>query len=114
METRIRELREAQGLKRTELAERAGVTYTALTKWERGDTEMGLDNAAAVARALHCTISELIGKDAPKRDGRFDEIAGIYRSMDEDGKNALLGTARGLRDMYSAGEETPARPARAS
>lgn len=35
METRIAELREASGMKRTELATRAGVGYGQLTKWEK-------------------------------------------------------------------------------
>lgn len=34
METRIAELREAQGMKCTKLATRAGVGYGQLTKWE--------------------------------------------------------------------------------
>lgn len=100
METMIRGIRESQGMSRKALADRAGVTYTALTKWELGENEIGLDDAVRIAHALHCSLTELVGKDAPRRDTRFDELAGLYRSMSDDGKNALLATARGLREAY--------------
>jgi transcriptional regulator with XRE-family HTH domain len=100
MRTRIRELRESQKLTRKQLAERAGVTASALVKWEDGTNEIGLDKAISIARALGVTLSDIIGPDAPRHDSRFDEIAGIYRSMSEEGKNALLATARGLATAY--------------
>lgn len=93
METRIAELREAQGMKRTELAARAGVGYGQLTKWENGTNEISLDGASKVARALGVKVSDLI-IDAPKRDERFDEIARAYRSMSEEGKARMLSMAR--------------------
>lgn len=100
METRIRQIRESQHLNRRQLAERAGVSYTALTKWELGENEIGLDDAVLIARALHCSLTEIVGKDAPQRDKRFDELAGLYRSMSEEGRIALLATARGLSAQY--------------
>lgn len=103
METRIAELREAQGMKRTELAARAGVGYGQLTKWENGTNEISLDGASKVARALGVKVSDLI-MDAPKRDERFDEIARAYRSMSEDGKNRLLSMARWILQEDSGGK----------
>ncbi|MDD7204128.1 MAG: helix-turn-helix transcriptional regulator [Coriobacteriales bacterium] len=106
MKTRIRELREAQGLTRRELAERASVTASALVKWEDGTNEIGFDKAERIARALQCTLSDLIGPDAPQRDKRFDELAGLYRSMSDEGKAALLAAARGLATEFP-GEALP-------
>lgn len=107
MKTRIREIRESQKLTRKQLAEMAGggITASALVKWEDGTNEIGLDKAERIARALHCTLSELIGPDAPQRDHVFDELAGIYRSMSQEGRIALLASARGLATAYPG--ETP-------
>lgn len=112
METRVRELRESQGVSRKELAARIGVTYTTLAKWESNTNEMGLFDAKRIASALGVTLSDLIGPDAPRRDTRFDEIAGIYRSLPESGRASMLMMARGLRQGYS-GEDAQARVAEA-
>lgn len=108
MKTKIREIRESQKLTRKQLAEMAGggITASALVKWEDGTNEIGLDKAERIARALHCTLSELIGPDAPQRDHMFDELAGIYRSMSQEGRLALLASARGIAMAYP-GESAP-------
>lgn len=103
METKIAELREARGMSRTKLAQKAGVSYGALTKWENGTNEINLAQAQLVAHALGVKISDLV-YDAPPRDERFDEIARAYRSMDETGRELLLASARGLLMSYP-GEE---------
>lgn len=102
MKTRIREIRESQKLSRRQLAEMAGggITASAIVKWEDGTNEIGLDKAERIAHALRCTLSELIGPGAPQRDKRFDELAGLYRSMSEEGRNALLASAHGLAVAY--------------
>ena len=53
METRIREIREAQGMSRRVLADRAHVGYDALAKWESNTNEIGLDNAALIITNVH-------------------------------------------------------------
>lgn len=107
MRTRIREIREAQGVNRKDLAARAGVSYDQLTKWELDKSEIGLDDATTIARVLHCSLTELVGKDAPTRDRRFDELAGIYRSMSDEGKTALVAAARGLAAVYPGNAAVP-------
>ncbi len=92
METRIRELREAQGLSRRELADRTGLSYTALTKWESGTNEIGFDKAVIIARALRCNVSDLVC-DAPQHDYDFDRLARAWRGMPADSRAALLAAA---------------------
>lgn len=104
METRIRELREAQGLSRRELADRAGLSYTALTKWESGTNEIGFDKAVVIARALRCDVSDLV-TNAPQHDYDFDHLAQNYRSMAPEGRAALLATSDALAAQF------PLRPA---
>ena len=100
METRIRELREAQGISRRELADRAGLSYTALTKWESGTNEIGFDKAVIVARALHCSVSDLVS-DAPRHDFDFDRLARNYRSMAPEGRAALVATSDALARQFA-------------
>lgn len=100
METRIAEMREVAGIKRSTLAARIGVTYDRLSKWETGANEISLDYAQRIAHVLGCRISDLL-YEAPQRDERFDEIARAYRSMTEEGREALLATARGLAQAYT-------------
>ena len=99
METKIRELREAQDMTRVELAKRAHVGYHTLTKWETGENEISLSMATKIAHVLGVKVSDLL-IDAPKRDERMDELARAYRSLDDAGRDALLATARGLVQAF--------------
>lgn len=102
METRIRELREAQGLSRKQLAERAGVSYTALTKWEFGTNEIGLDKAVAIAKALHCKVSDLV--HSPQvHDCRLEKLCRNYNDMTDEGKQALAATSDALLPIFENG-----------
>ena len=57
---RIRELRQALGLSREELAEEAGIYRTYIGAVERGERNISLDNIIALARALKVSASELL------------------------------------------------------
>lgn len=48
----IRQLREAQGLTKTDLAKRAGFTYRSVLYWEQGKKDITLENAARLLDAL--------------------------------------------------------------
>lgn len=99
MDTRITELREAQGITRKQLAERAGVSYTALTKWELGTNEIGLAQAAAVAKALGVKISDLV-YSRPQHDRQLDRLCRNYRDMSDEGKQALAATSDALLSVF--------------
>ena len=55
---RLRELREAAGLTQTQLAERAGMVYQALAKYERGENEPTWPVALRLAEALGVSMDE--------------------------------------------------------
>lgn len=48
----IKQLREAQGLTKTEVARRAGFTYRSVLYWEQGKKDITLENAAKLLDAL--------------------------------------------------------------
>jgi transcriptional regulator with XRE-family HTH domain len=49
---RLRELREAAGLTQQALAERVGVKWETISRWERGDREPNWSNILGLAQAL--------------------------------------------------------------
>jgi transcriptional regulator with XRE-family HTH domain len=56
----LRRLREKRGLTLCELAQMVGVTPGAVSHWETGRRKIGLDDAAKIARALGCTVDDLL------------------------------------------------------
>ncbi|MBQ8953360.1 MAG: helix-turn-helix transcriptional regulator [Clostridia bacterium] len=63
MTHRIREVRIGHSMTQQELAEAIGVTQTAITKWETGSCKPSLENMVKAARALKCSMDDLIMPD---------------------------------------------------
>lgn len=57
---RLREIREAKGLSREELADRVGVSEEAIALWERAQREPSMGNFVAVARALGVSLDAFL------------------------------------------------------
>jgi transcriptional regulator with XRE-family HTH domain len=57
---RLRELREKAGLTQAQLAERAGLHLSAVTRFEHGLREPGLTSAAKLATALGVGVDDLL------------------------------------------------------
>ena len=60
----IRELRKERGLTQQALADRIGVSYQMVQKYENGKCRIYVNRLHAIAKILGVHISELIGKDA--------------------------------------------------
>jgi transcriptional regulator with XRE-family HTH domain len=54
--SRLRELREAQGLTTTQLGERCGLTQSTISKVENGKWSVSLDILSKIAGALGCSV----------------------------------------------------------
>jgi DNA-binding XRE family transcriptional regulator len=70
---RIRELREAAGMTRVQLAEAAGVSWRAVTQWELAEREPGWFNVLALAEALAVDVGAFApakGKGKGKGKGK--------------------------------------------
>lgn len=104
METRIREIREQLGISRKDLADRTGLSYTALTKWESGTNEIGFDKAVVIARALRCSVSDLV-ENPPQHDYDFDRLARNYRALGPEGRAALVATSDALAERLPPAPE---------
>ena len=62
---RIKEIREAAGLTRLQVADRLGVTVVAVRKWETGLAMPNADKLPVLADLLGCTIDALYGRAGP-------------------------------------------------
>ena len=56
----IRKYRKERKLKQSELALLIGVTRTAVTKWESGETSPRTDRLLKIADVLRCSVDDLL------------------------------------------------------
>lgn len=103
---RIRALRLTRGLKQKDLAKAIGIAAPSLSELETGKSkEPSGPVLAALCRALKTNQDWLLtGKGSPAEyaplDGDQTELAAIWERLPDEGRAALLATARGLRDAY--------------
>ncbi len=99
--TRIRIARRDKGLTQDELADRVGVSRSAVAQWETGRTGQVTGNLARIAGALDVNVEYLMHGDdkrAPAEARQGDELAllRLYRECDPEDRQMLLRTARRL------------------
>jgi putative transcriptional regulator len=67
LKLRLKEIREAQGLTREELAARVGCSRMTILRLERGDGRPNARDLDKLAKALGVTVKELLTEAAPPR-----------------------------------------------
>lgn len=68
MRSRLKEIRTRAGMTQTELAERAGVTQSTVSKIEVGRGDGDADTLARIAEALGVRPADLVSEDGPPED----------------------------------------------
>jgi transcriptional regulator with XRE-family HTH domain len=98
--TRIKALRREKGLSQDELAQRVGVSRSAVAQWETGRTGQVTGNLSRIAGALDASVEYLVYGDDKRASGvmQGDELAmlRLYRECDPEDRQMLLRTARRL------------------
>jgi transcriptional regulator with XRE-family HTH domain len=99
--TRIRTIRRERGLTQDALAERVGVSRSAVAQWETGRTGQLTGNLSRIAGALEVNVEYLMygaDKRAASAVSEGDELAllRLYRECDPEDRQMLLRTARRL------------------
>lgn len=56
----IRDMRQKLGMTQQNLADRIQVSQGAVWQWENGRTKPSVENLVAIARALGCTVDDLL------------------------------------------------------
>ena len=99
----IRNFRKKNDLTQESLADRLGVTYQSVSRWENGTTYPDLELIPAIAEILSVTVDELLGMPQIEKEKRaaetFDELRRecMKRDYDADKIVALL---RDIRRNY--------------
>ena len=69
-ELHILRIRESRGMSQAQLAEATGLTQSSISRIERGGRELTLSNMRSIARALNCSVGDLLGESRPRRRQR--------------------------------------------
>ena len=101
MAQRLRDQRRERGLTQAELADRVGVSRSAVAQWETGRTGQLGSNLTRIAAVLETGVEYLMfgnDKRAPAQTLLGDELAllRLYRDCEPEDRQILLRTARRL------------------
>ena len=107
--SKLKELRRKDKLNQKEFAEKCGISYSAVTKYESGSQMIGLIAALKICAAYNTSIGELIGEEVSgdtKKTKGFDAISVCEGLLCEGLENASvlslfgLGASLVLLDSY--------------
>lgn len=105
--SRVRGLRKARGMTQVQLARSVGVSQSAISDIESGDTKVTLGpTMAALCAALHTNADWLQeGRGGPAlavtTDIEEGELLTIFRSLPDPMRYALMTTARSMQDAVA-------------
>lgn len=98
MKPQLQEIRKARGFRSAKaFAEHVGMSVGTYTQYEQGQIGLSLEKAWEFADVLDCTLDELAGRKRPRKafsDPEQEALNGYYESMNEDGRTALVSSAR--------------------
>lgn len=105
---RIRARRRQLGLNQTELAERLGVSFQQVQKYERGTNRVAASTLVAAAQALSTTVAWLVGEEgqagdddlylALSRPGAIEMLRAFNAVPDVKARSALLTLAQEMSE----------------
>ena len=95
----LRDIRKAKRMTQIELAKAIGSTDRIICSWERGETDISLEDAFKVCLVLECTPNDLCGWSGGNGDASFSDssqaaLNAYYESMNDQGRETLVQTAR--------------------
>jgi len=104
---RIRIRRKELGVSQSELAERIGISFQQVQKYERGTNRVSASTLLAIARALECPPTSLLGVDQTDaaetelltllaENGAPELLRAFGRIAERETRQALIAIAEGL------------------
>lgn len=91
---RLRARRRQLGLSQTDLAEKLGVSFQQVQKYERGSNRIAASTLIAAADALSTSVSSLVGEDGAGRE-EDDEL---FRALAKPGAIEMLRAFNAIPD----------------
>lgn len=87
---RIKECRENQGLSMTKLAEKTGLTLSAISQFESGERDPSLESLKKLADALQVSADYIMGREEEISDQNIlASFRGLQKMTKEDKKEML-------------------------
>ncbi len=103
----IRNFRKRNDLTQEEMANRLGVTYQSVSRWENGSTYPDLELLPAISEVLGVTVDELLGMPQAEKEKRaleaFDQLRRECMKSDYD-TDAVIALIRDIRRNYMKSE----------
>ena len=93
--TRMRTRRRQLGMNQSDLAERLGVSFQQVQKYERGANRVAASTLVAAAAALGTTVSWLVGEESV---GAVADEEEVFRALSRPGALELLRAFNEIRD----------------
>lgn len=88
---RVKEMRERAGLSQNRLAKRAGCAQSTLSAIESTTKKPSTETLRGIARALGCTVAELMGESADEEpDTAEATLLRAFRALNEVGQAELI------------------------
>ncbi|MBP3609184.1 MAG: helix-turn-helix transcriptional regulator [Lachnospiraceae bacterium] len=75
---KITELRKINNLTQMELADQLGISFQAVSNWERGNTMPDISKLPELAEIFHISVDELLGSKAPLLESVLDGTVDTY------------------------------------
>ena len=92
---RMRTRRRQLGLSQSELAEKLGVSFQQVQKYERGANRVAASTLVAASLALGTTVAWLVGEEASGRDDDED----VFRALSRPGALEILQAFNAIPDL---------------
>ncbi len=87
---RIKECRENQGLSKTKLAGKTGLTLSAISQFESGERDPSLESLKKLADALQVSADYIMGREDEISDQNILASFRGLQKMDKDDKKEML------------------------
>ena len=84
----LKRLRRERDLTQDELAGFLGISFQAISKWERGNGYPDITFLPTLAKFFNVTIDELVGMDEIRSEERINEIHAQWKENNANGKDA--------------------------
>lgn len=84
----IKRLRLERKLTQDEVAAHLGVSFQAISKWERGDGYPDIETLPSIANYFSVTVDELLGVSELEKKSKYDEINAEWRLNNKNGLHA--------------------------
>ena len=111
----IKEIRESKGISQYKLAKLSGVAQPTISAIEGNDQTRSpaVDTVQKLARALHCSVAEIMGEET---NGVFldqyeERLIFIYNQLNADGQQLLMETAESFLSRAALREKESAEQA---